>query len=147
MMNTDSHTPMRTLLFEDDDQLRLVLHRMCTRRGWKIRSFQNALACPLACSSKCTCPLPEFCANVIVTDFEMPGLDGVSFVSQLRDKGCRISNIAVFSGSCDDDALACASDLGIRVFAKPDGILALLDLLETVASQVADDCMPALCCE
>ena len=127
---------MRILLFEDNGFVRSLVRRTLWKHGWEVISFPDPAACSLHHSASCTCHVPEVCADAIVTDFDMPYLDGFSFVKQLLEKGCKIRNLAMLSETHDATVLARAGTLGFRVFSKAEGIPALLEWLQHIETQV-----------
>jgi CheY-like chemotaxis protein len=127
---------MRILLFEDNGFERSLERRMLWKHGREVISFPNPAACPLYHSAICTCHVPEVCADAIVTDLDMPHLDGFSFVKQLLEKGCKIKNLAMLSESQDMAVLARAAAFGFSVFRKAEGIPALLKWLQHIEIQI-----------
>jgi CheY-like chemotaxis protein len=75
--------------------------------------------CPICEISECTCPLTEACADLIISDLNMPFLGGLDFFEQQISKGCRVRNLALISGDLQDTDKKRAGRLGIVVFKKP----------------------------
>ena len=65
------------LLVEDDPLVRLVAERVLRRAGWKVRAAESAEAA-LAHLDRYGAP------DLLVTDVEMPGLDGVALARRAR---------------------------------------------------------------
>jgi two-component system, cell cycle sensor histidine kinase and response regulator CckA len=67
--------------------------------------------------------------DAIITDNEMPEMDGLKLVSSLREKGFK-GQIIVMSGGMTPHKLAKYRELGIDGYlAKPFGVALLVDLL------------------
>ena len=127
---------MRILLFDDNGVLRALLRRLLLKQGWEVLTFPDPVACPLYHCSGCACELAEVCADAIVTDFDMPNMDGLCFVQQLLAKGCKVKHVALLSETRNATALNHAGQLGFKVFSKTDGIPALLEWLRQVEGQL-----------
>ncbi len=112
---------IRALLFEDDESIRDLLTRLLEGRGYEVVAFSEPRHCGVYDEGPCSCPSGIVCGDLLLTDLEMPGVDGLQVVSDQIDKGCGIpsGNIAVMSGGWNTERLARAEALGARVFRKP----------------------------
>jgi len=129
------HKRLRILLFEDSNMLRLMLYRLLREQRWEVIGYPEPEGCPLRHATKCTCTRAQVCADVIVTDLEMPHVDGFTFVHDLQETGCKVPFLAMFT-ACDDPArLARARESGFTVFNKSD-LRPLLEWLHDVEKQV-----------
>ena len=135
-MKAQGNKRLRILLFDDNSLVRSVLSSLLVKRGWEVLGFSAPSACPLYHSASCTCQVDEVCADAIVTDLDMPDIDGFCFVKGLLEKGCRIKNLAILSGSQDTVAWARARAFGLSVFSKAEGIPALLEWLQHIETQI-----------
>ncbi len=70
-------------------------------------------------TSSCQCSRVTPCADVILTDLEMPGVNGLDFVEDQMRKGCKCRHMALMSGHWSDETLRRAKALGVHVLAKP----------------------------
>ncbi len=131
-MNARPKARLRILLFEDNRLLRSMLHRMFLEQGWEVLVYPDPAHCPLRHAARCACDSPQVCADVIVTDLEMPDVDGLTFVRDLLGAGCRVRFLAMFTAADDPAELAKAKDLGFAVFSKVDGLTALLKWLHEI---------------
>jgi len=130
------HKRLRILLFEDSNMLRLMLYRLLREQRWEVIGYPEPEECPLRHATKCACTQARVCADVIVTDLEMPHVDGFTFVHDLLETGCKVPFLAMFT-ACDDEArLARAREFGFAVFSKYDGLGPLLEWLHDVEKQV-----------
>jgi CheY-like chemotaxis protein len=75
--------------------------------------------CPLHAVQKCPCPADTSCADLIISDVKMMGANGLDFIEQLIQKGCRQRHFALMSGNFSATDLARASGLGCALFEKP----------------------------
>ena len=86
--------------------------------------------------------IPVILPDVIVTDIRMPHMDGVTFLTQLREEPLTAAIPAlILTGVSDPDLNWKAANLGVeRIFLKGD--YSLLDLLSCIESLVAAEQAP-----
>ena len=136
---------MRVLVLEDSDLVRSTMQELLTGKGFEVFSYPDAARCPLHQADQCRCTAGEVCADVLVTDLDMPHLTGLEFIEELMRKGCKIPHRAILSGNPDSAALARAANLQCQVFVKPHGVLALLAWLDEVAASLQPERQLAPC--
>jgi CheY-like chemotaxis protein len=123
---------MQALILEDDPLILSLLQRVLVRRGYDVVTYPDPTACPIFTDSGCPCSSQPKCPDIILTDFNMPSVNGIEFVEHLQRKGCKCRNIAMISGSWTAEDLQHASPLGVSVFAKPFHLQRLESWLGTV---------------
>ena len=126
------YVKLRVLVLEDSDVVRLAMQQLLTGKGFEVYSYPDPESCPLHRSEQCECSFNQVCADVLVTDLDMPHISGLEFAEELMQKGCKISHYALLTGNREQSTLAQAAELGIKVFAKPDGITALVAWLQEI---------------
>ena len=115
----DHDTTYRILIFEDDESIRKILWHFFDHRGYEVFTFPHPRSCPICDISKCTCPTSESCADFIITDLNMPFMEGIDFIEQQISKGCKVKNLALMSGDLSGPVMERADELGVKVFPKP----------------------------
>ena len=120
---------IRIILFDDEVLIRKLYGRYFQSKGYEVIKYQNPSLCPLQQKHDCHCEEQELCADIMITDVDMPFVSGLDFVeSQLR-KGCKIPNIAIMSGVWTESTMKRAKDLGCTVFEKPINLSVLTEWL------------------
>ena len=117
----ESATRPLILLAEDERALRLMLRQTLTRAGFRVVSVASGRALVRAFHKSCPC------ADLVITDVEMPGGNGLAAVEQIRKAGNDLP-VIVISGSdvCHHDA---ATTVGATAFVeKPVALAGLLAL-------------------
>ena len=118
----------RAIILEDDDGIRYLVGRVLSSCGYSVKSysspteetlFSHPEKCPVATGHGELFDESPTCAEVIITDNNMPDVSGIEYVRKIRRAGCRVRHIAMMSGDWREEALLEAKALGCKVFAKP----------------------------
>jgi CheY-like chemotaxis protein len=96
---------MRVLLVEDDTQLRTVLSIFCRTLGVEVLA-------ELADGVEALETLRTLQPDLILTDCQMPRMDGIALVRQLRARGDR-TPVIMISGQHDPQVVARAYAAGV----------------------------------
>lgn len=111
---------MKAMILDDDPLIRSMVARMFHGRGYEVVTYPNPTACPLYMNEPRQCLIDGSCPSVIVSDYEMPFVNGVEFIEALRGKGCSCPHVALLSGYLPDrqfmDRIA---KLDVTFFPKP----------------------------
>ncbi len=83
----------RVLIFDDDESVRSMLWQFFDNRGYEVFTFPHPKACPLCDIESCECPLDETCSDIILTDLEMPNMQGIVFLENQLSKGCKCEHL------------------------------------------------------
>jgi DNA-binding response OmpR family regulator len=126
----------RVLLFEDDDILRSTLKYLLEERGYEIFTFSDPRLCPVYNSIDHNCPLDYACADIIISDVNMPTKTGLELMEERKQKGCKTKYRALMSGEWTDSNLKYAQELGCRVFHKPFDWKQMLQWLEDCRKRI-----------
>ena len=109
----------RAVIFEDDALIRFALWKLLDGRGYEVFTFPEPSLCPLHVVRECPCPADTSCADLIISDVNMSGTNGIDFLEGLIHKGCRQRHFALMSGHFSEPDGARASKLGCALFSKP----------------------------
>jgi DNA-binding NtrC family response regulator len=70
--------------------------------------------------------------TVILTDLDMPEMDGFRFIKNIKKKNCKCRHVAVMSGDLNAEAMYQAVKLGCSAFEKPLDKESLFSWLENI---------------
>lgn len=129
-------TTYRVLIFDDDEAIRQMLWTLFDKRGYEVFTFPHPATCPLSGKKNCPCPDDQSCSDIIISDVEMPFKNGLAFIEEQLDKGCKCKHIALMSGAFTDEDLAKAKSLGLTIFVKPFRFKELLDWVSQIERQI-----------
>jgi CheY-like chemotaxis protein len=123
------------MVFDDDPVVCAFLSKVLRRRGYEVTSYQDAACspCPLAKTETCAQPADKPCARIILSDIEMPRVNGLDFVEDQFKKSCKCNHVALISGHWSEENIRRAKQLPVRIMEKPvsaDQINAWLDEVE-----------------
>ena len=127
----------RAIIFDDEDFVLTLLADVFQMRGYEVVCFKDSSnICPLQGRHVADCGFSP-CADVLLTDFHMPGMNGLELLRRQKAKGCVMDsrNKAVISGNIDGESLQQISDMGCSFFQKPFSIQALLEWIEQCESR------------
>ncbi len=110
---------LRAVIFDDDDEIRNLLVKICQLRGYEVLSFSDHNSCAITREHACLCSYRESCVDIIITDLCMPASTGIEFIKKQKEKGCKVTNIAIISGDWSNEDIEKAKDYGCTIFHKP----------------------------
>jgi DNA-binding response OmpR family regulator len=119
----------RILIFEDNRSLLSTLKYVLSKRGYEVSAFSDPEMCQAFDSIDLTCPADVACADVIISDVNMPTKSGIDLIKERQQKGCQIKYRALMSADWTDSDLKSARELGCYIFHKPFDLNEMLQWL------------------
>ncbi|MBI2372237.1 MAG: response regulator [Deltaproteobacteria bacterium] len=95
--------PRRVLVVDDDRQFRAAVSKILSHQGYEVLTAEDGL-----CAAKM---LTEREFDLVLTDLQMPGQDGVSLLNQIRSR-CPAPEVIVLTAFGDIDSYLKARRLG-----------------------------------
>lgn len=108
---TNAHANKRILVADDDELIRRVLELSLTRKGWTVTCAEDGNSA-LALWTSGT-------YDVLSTDLDMPGLDGLSLTKRIREVDAS-ARIFMFSGGNNERETEFLRLGGTAFVAKPN---------------------------
>ena len=111
----------RAVIYDDDDIILKVLKEFLSMRDYEVFTFQSPVICPLGEIEKNSCLKPYPCADIIISDFNMPKMDGITLFQQQLQMDCKVDvrNKAIMSGYLEEQHNKMLGELGVHFFQKP----------------------------
>ncbi len=111
----------KVILYDDQKIILKVLEDLFIKRGYEVVTFDKAVVCPIDDKMTACCEKNQACADIIISDFTMPGMNGFDLFKAQAHQGCRIPihNKALMSGYLDDNQHHMVQEAGLTFFAKP----------------------------
>ena len=116
----------RVLVVEDDSLVRGLLRRMLTEAGYQAESRENADSALAALDLR----VKEW--DVVVSDYRLPGISGLSFLEQVRARHPHVRVVlmsAYLTDDVEEQARACGA---VGVLRKPFSFSELKTLLRSL---------------
>jgi len=132
----DRNKKLRIVLLDDDDSIREVLSALLTHKGYEVFAFSKPTICPLLRLPECRCNRNQSCADAILTDLDMPEMDGIQFIKNLKKKNCKCRHVAIMSGCLSSGDEHKARQLGCQIFRKPFDSNKFFEWLEDIQKTV-----------
>ena len=106
------------MIFDDDTKVLAILKDYFSILNFEVQAFSEPLLC-LPSDDKNSCINP--CADIIITDFQMPRINGVELLGHQIQQGCpiNIKNKAIMSGALPAKYADYMEGLADAFFQKP----------------------------
>jgi CheY-like chemotaxis protein len=104
----------------DDDVINLKMLKAClSPRNYEVLTFDRPVVCPVNYEQQDECIKP--CADILITDYQMPQMTGVEMLLGQAQRGCRIDkrNKALMSAYTQSIKQEIIEELGCSLFSKP----------------------------
>ena len=111
----------RIIIFDDEAVLLELLGLCFAKWGYEVFSYRTPMVCPFSGSSSSCCESLAPCADLVISDFQMPQMTGIELFQLQAQRGCKIDKKmkAIMSGRTDAKLITQCGDLGYRFFEKP----------------------------
>ena len=99
-------------------------------------TFSDPGLFPVYDSVSHNCPLDDACADIIISDVNMPTQTGLELMKNRKQKGCKTKYRAIMSGDWTDSNLKDAQELGCCVFHKPFNLKEIIQWLDDCSKRI-----------
>lgn len=80
---------MLVFLFEDDPSTSKLLQLYLLKLGERVMTFAEPSCCPVYGNDSCRCERTLPCADIIISDYHMPHMNGLELFLQQEARGCK----------------------------------------------------------
>ena len=137
---------MKMVVIDDEPSILALMKRTLERRGHTVLTYTNPLECPLYHAPSCPCAAANPCPDIIITDYDMPNVNGLDFLMDVYTRGCRCRDVAIITGKGVDELdMRRMAKLGTRYFLKPidfDELYAWMYRVEKRLSEIRPPTLP-----
>lgn len=111
----------RVNIFDDDVSNLKLLKMFISMRDYEVLTFDSPVVCPIFGAHADKCDNSKPCADIIITDNQMPKMTGIEMLLQQAQRGCGVDirNKAVMSADLDNEKQKTVDGLGCAFFSKP----------------------------
>jgi DNA-binding NtrC family response regulator len=112
---------LRIMFFDDEELILSLFKDFLTMLDYEVLTFREPIVCPVYDHRSDSCPALSPCADVVITDYHMPGINGLQLLEKQVKMGCALlmQNKAMISGDCDEALQREAEGKGYVFFHKP----------------------------
>ena len=111
----------RAIIYDDHELILKILGDYFVMRGYEVVAFERPVVCPVYDKNMESCEKGLACADIVLSDFRMPEMNGLDLLKAQAHRGCKIpiQNKAIMSGYTDDNLRQTVQEAGYMFFAKP----------------------------
>ncbi len=112
---------IRMIVLDDDEKILQLFRDYFAGENFEVITFPKPVVCPIHDKERNACPDTHTCADLFITDYKMPGLDGLRIIQEQIRMGCPmdVRNKALISGMNDERLRRETEKLGCAMFEKP----------------------------
>jgi DNA-binding NtrC family response regulator len=112
---------LRIMIFDDEKFILTLFKDFLTLQDYEVLTFSEPIVCPMFNHHTDSCSALSPCADVVITDFRMPGMNGLQLLEKQVRMGCAlpIQNKALMSGHCAEALQGEIAGKGYVFFQKP----------------------------
>jgi len=112
---------LRIMVFDDEEPILTLFREFFSGNDCEVLTYPEPVVCPIYDHRLHSCPALSPCADVVITDYKMPGMNGLQLLREQVKMGCAlpIKNKALMSGHCDEAVQAEIEGMGYVFFPKP----------------------------
>lgn len=128
----------RVMIFDDEENFLNNLKRWFSHKDYEVFTFNNPIVCSIYEERIDQCIKENPCADIIITDLNMPEMNGIELLQYQSRRGCKIEirNKAIISGYIDDENRKAIENLGCSFFLKPLELSLISDWLNTCEKRI-----------
>ncbi len=129
---------LRVNIFDDDVSNLKMLKLFISQRDYEILTFDSPVVCPINSAKSDKCNTLKPCADIIITDYQMPEMTGLEMLLHQAQRGCKVDirNKIVISSDLDNKGQKMIEELGCTFFSKPFKLNELLACLDDCEKRI-----------
>jgi DNA-binding NtrC family response regulator len=114
----------RALIFDDDVLILQLYKDVLSKMDYEVFTYNEPTVCPIYEKNAERCNQNNPCADIVITDFEMPKMNGIELLQNQSKRGCPVDfrNKALISGHGSFANAETIKQLGVSFFTKPINI-------------------------
>lgn len=128
----------RVIIYDDDVFVLNMLKDFLTRRGYEVLGFNEPVICPIYEKLAACCENAHPCADITISDFKMPRMNGIQLLEYQSERHCKIDikNKAIISAYIDNENLKIIEEMGCAFFNKPFSLAEISGWLDGCADRI-----------
>ena len=129
---------LRVIVLEDDIAMSDLFRKVLQDYGCEVQAFSDPTAFTVFCNPECDCPMDKACIDVLITDFNMPNMNGIELLRLQRKRGCKAldANKALMSAMTTPRQQSAIKELGCHFFRKPFKLSEIKQWIDECAERI-----------
>jgi|GEM_PF-426633 len=128
----------RAIIIDDDANILKLLKDFFSIRDYDVLTFDSPITCTIYENKLASCANSKPCADILITDYQMPKMTGLELLVQQAQRGCKVDirNKALMSGNLDAETQNKVKELGHAFFSKPFNFPEFISWIEDCESRI-----------
>jgi len=129
---------LKAVVIDDEPVVLSCIRLLLMRRGFEVLTYSSPVDFPVSQLKACPCNMFPDCPDLIISDLDMPAINGADLLEGVIKKGCRCRHVALISGKGMKEAdLIRMAKYGTRYFIKPIDLAQFYAWLDRVEHDIA----------
>jgi len=129
---------IKAIIIDDEPSVLSTLKRILEHRRYEVATYADPVQTPMYQTRGCPCTPQTLCPDLIISDYDMPVVNGAELLESSVKKGCRCRHLALISGKgLPEVDLIRMAKYGTRYFLKPLDFDDFYDWLDRVEMDIA----------
>ena len=120
----------RAIIIDDDKSIQMLFSAFLEGQGYEVIKCSEPSSCIMCTNESCQCEENFVCADIIITDLNMPEMNGLDFIERQRKKGCKVNKFAAMSGGWSEEETNRAREMNCEIIRKPFNIMSVASWIE-----------------
>jgi CheY-like chemotaxis protein len=118
----------RVIIFDDDPVIVKLYREIFLSLDYEVLTFTEPVVCPIYGENAAACSKMDPCADIMITDYQMPVMSGLDLLETQQDRGCKLTvkNKTLITGYANTSISSRVKELGCAYFQKPMALSSLL---------------------
>lgn len=130
---------LNAIIIDDDPVSLFRMRQILQRRAYDVHSYTNPVDTPQCQCKGHPCSLHPKCPDLIVSDYDMPVVNGAEFLESAMKKGCRCRHLAIITGKdLPEGDLIRLAKYGTRFFNKHLDLDDFYSWLDRIEAEIAE---------
>jgi len=117
----------RAIVCDDEQSILAVFRTVLEKMGYEVLTATTPMTCAYYREYADSCPQHNRCSDILITDYDMPGMTGLEMLETQHQRGCKLTskNKALITAREDPKLKERTELIGCQFISKPMRIAAI----------------------